>query len=156
DDVLTEFYEPFRESLRVAETKMQAGGDKCPLCGKPIVERFSRRGKFFPCSGYPECKYVKRPEGQEARPAPVPTEHACPTCGKPMVHRMGKRGPFLGCSGYPDGKTTMNFDAEGKPVLASKPTEHLCDRCGKPMVLREGPRGPFLACTGYPKCRNAK
>jgi DNA topoisomerase I len=156
DEVLTEFYEPFRESLRAAETKMQAGDDKCPLCGKPIVERFSRRGKFFPCSGYPECKYVKRPEGQEARPAPVPTEHACPTCGKPMVQRMGKRGPFLGCSGYPDCKTTMNFDAEGKPVLASKPTEHLCDRCGKPMVLREGPRGPFLACTGYPKCRNAK
>ena len=50
----------------------------------------------------------------------------------------------------------MNFDAEGKPVLASKPTEHVCDKCGKPMVLREGPRGPFLACTGYPKCRNAK
>ena len=36
------------------------------------------------------------------------------------------------------------FDAEGKPVLATKPTEHVCDKCGKPMVLREGPRGPFL------------
>jgi DNA topoisomerase-1 len=50
----------------------------------------------------------------------------------------------------------MNFDAEGKPVLASRPTEHVCDKCGKPMVLRDGPRGPFLACTGYPKCKNAK
>jgi DNA topoisomerase-1 len=69
---------------------------------------------------------------------------------------MGKRGPFLGCSGYPDCKTTMNLDAEGNPVLASKPTGHICEKCGSPMVLREGARGPFLACTGYPKCRNAK
>jgi DNA topoisomerase-1 len=73
-----------------------------------------------------------------------------------MIQRMGKRGPFLGCSGYPECKTTMNFDAEGKPVLASKPTEHVCEKCGETMVLREGPRGPFLACSGYPKCKNAK
>jgi len=73
-----------------------------------------------------------------------------------MIQRMGSRGPFLGCSGYPECRTTMNFDNDGKPVLASKPTEHVCDKCGKPMVLREGRRGPFLACTGYPKCRNAK
>jgi DNA topoisomerase-1 len=50
----------------------------------------------------------------------------------------------------------MNFDADGKPVLAAKPTEHTCEKCGKPMVIREGRRGPFLACTGYPKCKNAK
>jgi DNA topoisomerase-1 len=50
----------------------------------------------------------------------------------------------------------MNFDAEGKPVLAAKPTEHKCEKCGSPMVIREGRRGPFLACTGYPKCKNAK
>jgi DNA topoisomerase-1 len=73
-----------------------------------------------------------------------------------MVEREGRSGPFLGCSGYPDCKTTMNFDAEGKPVLSAKPTEHICEKCGKPMVIREGRRGPFLACTGYPKCRNAK
>jgi DNA topoisomerase-1 len=161
DVVLTEFYEPFRESLQVAETKMQAvkgepTDEKCPKCGKPLVVRFSKLGKFLGCSGYPECSYIKPREGEAAREAPVETEHKCPTCGKPMLQRMGRRGPFLGCSGYPECKTTMNFDAQGKPVLASKPTEHVCDRCGKPMVLREGPRGPFLACTGYPKCRNAK
>jgi DNA topoisomerase-1 len=161
DVVLTEFYEPFRQSLEVAETKMPAvrgveTGETCPNCGKPLVVRYSKAGRFLGCSGYPECKYIKPREGEAARPAPVETEHACPTCGKPMIQRMGKRGPFLGCSGYPECKTTMNFDAEGKPVLASRPTEHACDKCGKPMVLRDGPRGPFLACTGYPKCRNAK
>ncbi|HEV3236160.1 MAG TPA: type I DNA topoisomerase [Gemmataceae bacterium] len=156
EEVLTEFYEPFQQALQVAETKMGTSDEKCPLCGKPITERFSKRGRFYGCSGYPDCKYVKRSEENKPREAPVETEHVCPTCGKPMLKRMGQRGEFLGCSGYPDCKTTMNFDAEGKPVLASKPTEHICDKCGKPMVLREGRRGPFLACTGYPKCQNAK
>jgi DNA topoisomerase-1 len=156
NDVLNEFYEPFAESLKVAETKMVTDAEKCPECGKPLAEKFSKAGKFFGCSGYPECKYIKRKNGDGKREPPKITEHLCPKCAKPMVERMGKRGPFLGCSGYPECKTTMNFDAEGKPVLASKETEHVCDKCGKPMVLREGPRGPFLACTGYPKCRNAK
>ncbi len=162
DEVLTEFWEPFRQSLEVAKAKMQAvkgveTEEKCPQCQRPLVVRFSKktRGKFLGCSGYPECSYIKSANG-EVREAPQPTEYKCPTCGKPMVQRMGSRGPFLGCSGYPECRTTMNFDNEGKPVLASKPTEHVCDKCGKPMVLREGPRGPFLACTGYPKCRNAK
>ena len=73
-----------------------------------------------------------------------------------MLKRMSKRGPFLGCSGYPECKTTMNLDAEGKPVLSSKPTEHTCEKCGKTMVLREGRRGPFLGCSAYPKCKNIK
>jgi DNA topoisomerase I len=159
DEVLREFYEPFQQALQVAETKLMADAEKCPQCGKPLVERFSKSGKFFGCSGYPECKYIKRRgdrggENGTPREPPKPTEHLCPTCGKPMVERMGSRGPFLGCSGYPECRTTMNLDDEGKPVLSSKPTEHVCARCGKPMVLREGRRGPFLGCTGYPKCRN--
>jgi DNA topoisomerase-1 len=161
DEVLTEFWEPFNQSLETAKTKMVAlkgaeSDEKCPLCGKPLVTRFSKAGKFLGCSGYPECKYIKPREGEAGREAPVLTEHACPECGKPMLQRMGKRGPFLGCSGYPECKTTMNFDAAGNPVPSAKLTEHLCDKCGKPMVLREGRRGPFLACTGYPKCQNAK
>jgi DNA topoisomerase-1 len=162
DEVLTEFWEPFRQSLDVAKSKMQAvkgkeTDEKCPQCGKPLVTRYSKKSgsSFLGCSGYPDCKYTQRTTG-EPRPAPVETEHKCPTCGKPMVQRMGSRGPFLGCSGYPECRTTMNFDNEGKPVIASKLTEHTCEKCGKPMVLREGRRGPFLGCTGYPKCRNIK
>jgi DNA topoisomerase-1 len=161
DQVLKEFYEPFSQALESAETQMETlkgveSGEACPQCGKPLVSRYGKRGPFWGCSGYPECKYTKPGEGEPGREAPVPTDHPCPECGKPMLQRMGRRGPFLGCSGYPDCKTTMNFDAEGKPVLSSKPTEHVCEKCGKPMVLREGARGPFLACSGYPKCRNAK
>jgi DNA topoisomerase-1 len=163
NEVLDEFYQPFSQALSIAQEKMPAlkgiqTDEKCPKCDRSLVVQFSPKtgGQFLGCSGYPECKYIKPGEGEEARPEPLETEHKCPECGKPMLQRMGKRGPFLGCSGYPECKTIMNFDAEGKPVLASKATEHVCEKCGKPMVLRQGPRGPFLACSGFPKCRNAK
>jgi DNA topoisomerase-1 len=156
NQVLADFYGPFVEDLKAAEQTMLADAEKCPLCGAPLQERFSRFGKFFGCSRYPDCKYIKKRgtsgENGAAKEPPKPTGVNCPNCGKEMVQRMSKRGPFLGCSGYPDCKTTMNLDAEGKAVLSSRPTEHVCDKCGSPMALREGRRGPFLACTAYPKC----
>jgi DNA topoisomerase-1 len=154
--VLQEFYDPFAEALKVAETEMLKEAEKCPLCQKPLQERFSKFGKFFGCTGYPECNYIKKKtvEGQAPGEKPAPTGINCPNCGKEMVRRPGKRGEFLACSGYPDCKTTMNFDAEGKPVLSSQETEYKCDKCGGPMVLRQGPRGPFLGCGAYPKCKN--
>ncbi|MCC6417462.1 MAG: type I DNA topoisomerase [Gemmataceae bacterium] len=157
NDVLNEFYDPFTKDLEAARDKLNEGAEKCPKCGKPLQERFGKFGKFFGCSGYPECNYIKKKRGgEEAKEPPKPTEHKCPDCGEPMLERLGPRGPFLGCSGYPKCKTTMNLDAEGKPVRTAQPTRHVCDKCGEPMVLREGRRGPFLACSGYPKCKNAK
>ena len=158
NQVLAEFYAPFSEALKLAETKMLADAEKCPDCGSPLAERFSRFGKFFGCVRYPDCKYIKKKgdgDGVKREP-PKETEHKCPECGEPMLQRSGPRGPFLGCSKYPECKTTMGIDAEGNPVQTVKPTEHVCEKCGKQMVLREGRRGPFLACTGYPKCKNAK
>jgi DNA topoisomerase-1 len=166
-DVLNEFWGPFSKALEVAETQMPSKrgvetGEKCPKCGRPLVVNYSKktRREFVGCSGFSDkenpCKYIKPAEGAEARPEPEMTDVICPACGKPMLKRTGRSGPFLGCSGYPECKTTMNFDAEGKPVLAAKPTVHKCEKCGSPMVIREGKRGPFLACTGYPKCKNAK
>jgi DNA topoisomerase-1 len=156
NDVLNEFYERFMQDFQAAETKMVTDAEKCPLCGKPLVERYSRFGKFFGCSGHPECKYIKKSGEKAQREPPKETEHKCPECGKNLVQRWGKRGPFLGCSGYPDCKVTMNLDAEGNPEPTAKKTEHKCDKCGLPMVIRKGRRGEFLACTGYPKCQNAK
>jgi DNA topoisomerase-1 len=153
--VLNEFYEPFAQALREAETKMPAvkgieSDEKCPLCQAPLVTRWSKHGEFLGCSRYPECQYIKPSEG---RPGPELTEHRCPDCGKPLLRRVGRRGSFLSC---PECKTTMNLDAEGRPVPTARKTEHTCEKCGKPMVIRDGKRGPFLACTGYPKCKNAK
>jgi DNA topoisomerase-1 len=163
NDVLDEFYKPFSKAVEKANTEMEAvrgaeTGETCPKCQKPLRRRFTRkRGtSFLGCSGYPECDYTKPLGDEPARQARVPTEHVCPTCGKTMVQRVGPRGPFLGCSGYPECRTTMNLDAEGKPVPTARPTSHKCEKCGAAMVIREGRRGPFLACSAYPKCKNAK
>ena len=136
-------------------------GEMCPQCGKPLVTQLQQEDAAASSSAAPGLQGEAASTSSRARARsrgrqPVETEYKCPTCGKPMLRAHGQSGPFLGCSGYPECKTTMNFDAEGKPVLSAKPTEHTCEKCGKPMVIREGRRGPFLACTGYPKCRNAK
>ena len=162
NQVLQEFYDPFAESLKKAETEMLAHAEKCPLCAAPLNKRFSKFGVFFGCSKYPECKYIKKKgvdpsaDGETPGPATGPDGAAikCPNCGKDMMRRAGKSGPFLGCSGYPDCKTTMNFDADGNPVVTSQATEHVCEKCQAPMVQRMGKRGPFLGCSAYPKCKN--
>ncbi len=162
--VLDEFWGPFSDALRKAEEGMpelrgKETGEVCPRCGRPLVIKYSKKtgNEFTGCSGYKEgCRYIKPGPGEPERDAPVETEHKCPTCGKMMWLKKGKRGEFLSCSGWPECKTTMSFDAEGKPVLTARSTEYVCEKCGQPMVLREGKKGPFLSCSGYPKCKNTK
>jgi DNA topoisomerase-1 len=155
--VLDEFYHPFQEALKQAETRMQRvsvpSNETCQVCGAPMVVKFTRTGKFLGCSKYPECKATRPIDGQP-RAAAIETEHKCPKCGKTLMKRESKRGPFLSCSGYPSCKESFNIDAEGNPVPSVIETEHVCEKCGKPMALRQGSRGAFLGCTGYPKCRN--
>ena len=117
-----------------------------------------RAGSSSAAPAIPEgCKYIKPGEGEAARPAPVRDRAHVPDVRQADAAAHGPaRRRSSAAAGYPECKTTMNLDAEGKPVLTAKPTEHICEKCGKPMVLREGRRGPFLACTGYPKCKNAK
>ncbi|WP_435015583.1 type I DNA topoisomerase [Tundrisphaera sp. TA3] len=156
--VLDEFYHPFKESLRVAETAMEKvqvmSSETCTECGAPMVVKFSKTGSFLGCSRYPECKSTRQMDGT-ARASAVETEHMCPKCGKPLMLRDSKRGPFLSCSGYPKCKESFNLDpVTNQPVPSAVETEHTCEKCGKPMALRQGSRGAFLGCTGYPKCRN--
>jgi DNA topoisomerase-1 len=154
--VLDEFYHPFQEALKAAETNMQRvqvpSSETCHECGSPMLMKFGRTGPFLGCSRYPECK-ATRPMDGGPRVAAVETEHKCPKCGKPLMKREGKRGAFLSCSGYPACSGSFNIGPDGNPVPSVVETEHTCPKCGKPMVLRQGARGPFLGCTGYPKCR---
>lgn len=160
EEVLNEFWGNFSKELEAAKTEMpqrRGGietGEKCPKCGRPLLELISRKTKkpFVGCSGYADeanpCRYIVGVVEPEL------TDIPCPKCGKLMLKRVGKTGPFLGCSGYPDCKTTMNFGPDGKPVLSSVETEYKCEKCGAPMAKREGSRGPFFGCTAYPKCKN--
>ncbi len=156
--VLDEFYYPFQEELKVAETHMERvqipTGETCHLCASPMVLKFGKTGQFLGCSKYPECK-ATRPLGGQPRAEAIESDHVCAKCGKKLLIRENKRGEkFLSCSGFPECKESFNIDPQGNPVPSVVETEHKCEKCGKPMVLRQGSRGPFLGCTGYPKCRN--
>lgn len=97
--VLKSFYSPFIHSVEQAKTHMKdvkkelVATDKiCELCGKPMVIKWGRNGKFLSCSDYPTCKNAKS----------ITTGVKCPTgCGGELVARKSRRGSFYGCSSYP-------------------------------------------------------
>jgi DNA topoisomerase-1 len=121
----------------------EAAPGTCPDCGKPLVEKTGRFGKFFGCSGYPECKYIRRPEPK------LEPDAKCPQCGKPLTIKEGKFGKFVGCSGFPQCK----FIQSDRPKTASKTLDEKCPECGRALVEREGRYGKFVSCSGYPECK---
>ncbi|MFO7568260.1 MAG: type I DNA topoisomerase [Smithellaceae bacterium] len=79
----------------------------CELCGKPMAVKRGRYGQFLGCSGYPECKNIKKmtKDGKVLTQEAVISEETCDNCGKPMAIKRGRYGQFLGCTGYPECKT---------------------------------------------------
>lgn len=83
----------------------------CDLCGRPMIKKKGRFGEFLGCSGYPECKNIRRLD-KEGKPVPPPekTGVACPKCQEgELLKRRGRFGrPFYGCSRYPSCDYTTN------------------------------------------------
>ena len=79
----------------------------CELCSKPMTVKRGRYGQFLGCTGYPECKNIKKlgKDGKVATQEAEVTEEVCENCGKPMAIKRGRYGQFLGCTGYPECKT---------------------------------------------------
>jgi DNA topoisomerase-1 len=162
--VLKDFYGPFKESLETATEEMKHAKAEvtpseynCPECGRPLVYRFGKNGRFLSCSGYPECKYACPCDKDGKMIEEKISEHQCPDCGKPMIHKNGRFGPFLGCSDYPNCKTTLKLDKQGNvlpPKPPAEPTGIKCHKCKQgELVIRQGKKGPFLGCGRFPKCR---
>lgn len=99
--------------------------EACDLCGKPMTLKRGRFGPFLGCTGYPECKNIKRLPKDAPRDTGVP----CPRCGGSLVERRGRRGPFYGCSNYP----TCNF------LVNRQPLPQPCPECDGLLVM--GARG---------------
>jgi DNA topoisomerase-1 len=78
----------------------------CESCGKSMAIKRGRYGQFLGCTGYPECKNIKKmgKEGKIAAHEPEFTDIACDLCGKPLAVKRGRYGKFLGCTGYPQCK----------------------------------------------------
>lgn len=113
-DLVGAFYKPFITNLEnkyneveaVEKPKPEETGEKCELCGKPLIIRSGRFGKFIACSGFPECKNTKKIAGQETTPTPQakPTGLKCPDCQDgDVVERFARkrRKSFWGCSRFP-------------------------------------------------------
>jgi DNA topoisomerase-1 len=116
---LQEFYPPFQDMLDKAWTNLekvnmtQASDETCPKCGRPMVIRVGRFGKFLACSGYPDCKTTM--------PYIVKTGILCPQCGGDLVKRISKKKRvFYGCSKFPKCPFTVN----------RKPVAQPCPDCG--------------------------
>ncbi len=159
-DVLKDFYEPFKTDLERAMGEMKSvkgapeeSGQKCTICGQPMVIRWGRHGKFLGCSAFPNCK-TTLPLGEtgEVLP-PETTEQKCEKCGSAMVVKSGRHGKFLACSAYPNCKSTKSLTGDS---VRSEPTDEKCEKCGSAMVIRISKKGRFMGCSAYPKCRNLK
>jgi DNA topoisomerase-1 len=158
--VLREFYEPFKTALDRATNEMQAARAQpsphtCPDCGRPMVYRVGRNGRFLSCSGYPECRHSTNVDA-EGRPVAAPVvNEKCPSCGRPLASKNSRHGPFLGCTGYPECNYTAPCDDDGNPLrrVTAEEIEEKCEECGSPMAVKWSRGRSFLGCTGYPGCR---
>lgn len=131
-DTIKDFYKDFDKLYKKAEDSLEGKRVKvpdeetdviCDKCGRKMVVKSGRFGKFLACPGYPECKNTKpMPEDEVKQP--------CPKCGGKLVKKTSKKGKkFYGCSNYPD----CDFAAPGIP------TGEKCPECGSFII--SGVRG---------------
>lgn len=122
--LLREFYGPFSVSLDKAKKEMETvkppdevTDEVCDRCGKPMVIKHGRFGRFLACTGYPECRGT--------RSILIKTGVSCPRCGGDLVEKRSKKGRrFYGCSKYPK----CDFAIPQRPVV------QVCSECGGLMV----------------------
>jgi DNA topoisomerase-1 len=125
-EFLRTFYGDFKESMKKAEAEMdrvqkpvEEMDELCPDCGRHLIIRTGRFGRFISCSGFPECSYRRSIVNK--------TGAHCPQCGGDLVERKTrqKKRIFYGCNNYP----ACNF------AMWEKPTTDLCPNCGGLMVI---------------------
>jgi DNA topoisomerase-1 len=160
--VLKEFYGPFIKEVKIKDklakaTDLGPAPDdvKCPKCGKGMIIKLSRNGKFYSCGTYPDCDGARKLDGSEMA-GPKETGEPCPLCAEKhdgkLVVREGKFGSFISCSRYPKCKFIKEDEEEKK----KKMTGVVCPMCQKgEMMERRGRFGIFYSCSNYPDCKNA-
>jgi DNA topoisomerase-1 len=134
--LLRRFYRPFESELQAAEKKLprlelrdEPTDEICPTCGRPMVIKHGRFGKFISCSGYPECKTTK--------PIVKETGAACPRCAGAIVERRSKKGRvFYGCANYPK-CDFISWDA----VVPER-----CPACGSHVLAKRRGGNVLLQC----------
>jgi DNA topoisomerase I len=117
----------------------------CELCGKEMALKKGRFGSFYGCTGYPECKNIRKiaKGDQKPTPPPVQLDEICPKDGANLVRRHGRFGEFTACSNYP------KCDYVKRDVLEGV----ICPKDGGEIAVKKSRRGKiFYGCVNYPKC----
>ncbi|MFP3880191.1 MAG: type I DNA topoisomerase [Dehalococcoidia bacterium] len=132
---LQKFYPPFQDMVDKAWKNVEkvdmsrASGETCPNCGRPMVIKVGRFGKFLACSGYPSCKTTM--------PYVVKTGVRCPECGGELVEKVSKKKKvFYGCSNFPRCQFAVN----------RRPIAEPCPGCGKLLVQYKDGWAKCVAC----------
>lgn len=150
--LLNDFYTPFSKKISEANENAseikaslrEDSGEKCEKCGKAMVIKWGRNGKFKACSGYPDCMNTK-PIGEDAKVEV--TGEKCPKCGADLVLRSTFKGRFIGCSAFP---TCRYIQPVSTGVKCPK------EGCGGDLVEKRTRRGKtFYGCGSYPACSYA-
>ncbi|MDS1029100.1 type I DNA topoisomerase [Bacillota bacterium LX-D] len=143
--VVQNFYEPFARELSEAEKEIgeieiadEISDELCEKCGRNMVVKMGRYGKFLACPGFPECRNTK--------PLLEEIGVKCPKCDGKLVMRRTKKGrKFFGCSNYP----------ECQYVSWDKPTNEICPECHNILYEKSSKKGTRLVCNqegcGYEK-----
>ena len=156
--VMVDFYGDFAKTLEKAQSKISENKVELPVeesdiicdkCGKRMIIKSGRFGKFAACPGYPECKNTKplAKDGTSAAPEkeePEKTDIKCPECGGEVVIRKSRYGKFYACLSFPKCKYTKAIKEE----IGVK-----CPKCGGELVRSFGRnKSVFYNCDNYPKC----
>lgn len=121
--------------------------EPCELCGREMALKKGRFGAFYGCTGYPECKNIRKIDKKSgatvAVAPPVELDEICPKDGAKLVIRQGRFGEFISCSNYPK-----------CDYIKRETTGITCPKCGKgEIAVKKSKRGKvFYGCTNYPKC----
>ncbi|MCP4715768.1 MAG: type I DNA topoisomerase [Deltaproteobacteria bacterium] len=154
-----EFWNPFISLIRQKEDEVQKADvvteqtdELCPECSKQLVIKLGKYGRFYACSGFPECRFVRSLQtgNEDEAQEPQLVDEKCETCGSPLMMRQGRYGPFLGCSKYPDCTFIRSLN---KPVsLGMK-----CPDCSEGDIQEKKTRKGkvFYGCAQYPACKFA-
>jgi DNA topoisomerase-1 len=139
--VVREFFEPFQKDIEHADANIEKVdlveelGEPCPVCGKPLLIRYGRYGKFIGCSDFPTCRYTA--------PFLVKIGVKCPQCGTgDIVEKKTKRGRvFYGCSNYKNGDPgSCDFTSWNRPIPQP------CPNCGGLLTMKGKDAARCIQC----------
>ncbi len=152
--IIAEFYKPFEKNVVARDKELHKADftflgmseEMCPKCGKPLMIKLGKFGKFLSCSGYPDCEFAKPIDGEGVDDQGNPLEYEkCEKCSGSMVLKMGRFGKFLACSNYPKCKNIKKFVEK---IGMSCP---LCIEGD--VIVKKFKSRTFYGCSRYPDCK---